>query len=205
MVARNAENGNFGKLQYQPPFAKKTTLEPGEREDLPDTIKYITTQPLDQRKKGFGTKDANKRDEFCNDIRTEQYRETLRKEKELNAESSEVLQMKLTKMLENRDTMRASMRSGALDDMGATNKYSQKIHQYDIGRTRVTDFNPRATKDSFYRFDSTHGRYVGETTKPVSYEVGDGAWSVHYRPPQHGGKSEVKNFYDKSHLGTTAR
>lgn len=204
MVARNAENGNFVKLQYVPPYSKKTTLEPGEREDIPDTIKYITTQPLDQRKKGFGTKDANKRDEFCNDIRTEQYRETLRKEKELNAESSEVIQMKLTKMLSERDTLRASIKSGTLDDM-AQSKYSQKIHQYDVGRNRLTDFNPRSTKDTFYHFDSEHGRYVGDGPKPISYEIGDNAWSVHYRPPQHGGKSEVRNFYDKSHLGTTVR
>eukprot|EP01033_Poteriospumella_lacustris_P007313 gene7313-5260_t len=205
LVARNAENGNFGKLRYVPPHAKKTTLEPGEREDLPDTIKYITTQPLDQRKNGFGTKDANKRDEFCNDIRTEQYRETLRKEKLLNAESSEVLQMKLTKMMESRETMRASMRSGALDDMGATNRYAGKVHQYDIGRTRVTDFDPRSTKDAYYRFDSTHGRFIGEGSKPVSYDIGDSAWSVQYKPPVYGGRSEVKNFYDKSHLGATTR
>lgn len=189
-----------------PPHAKKTTLEPGEREDLPDTIKYITTQPLDQRKKGFGTKDANKRDEFCNDIRTEQYRETLRKEKSLNAESSEVLQMKLTKMLDERNTLRESLRkSGALDDMSLTSKYSQKVHTYDIGRTRVTEFDPRSTKDQYYHFDGTHGRFVGEGPKPVSYDIGDNAWSVHYRPPQYGGRSEVKNFYDKSHLGSIAR
>jgi hypothetical protein len=206
LVARNSENGNFAKLRYVPPFAKKTTLEAGERENLPDTIKYITTQPLDQRKRGFGTKDANKRDEFCNDIRTEQYRETLRKEKLLNAESSDVLQMKLTKMLEDRETMRESMRrSGASDDMSLTSKYSQKIHQYDIGRSRVTEFDPRSTKDTYYRFEDTRGRFVGECSQPVSYDIGDSAWSVHYRPPQFGGHSEVKNFFDKSHLGSTAR
>ena len=35
---------------------------------------YIKTQPLDTRKKGFGSKDASKRGEFSSFIRTEQYR-----------------------------------------------------------------------------------------------------------------------------------
>mmetsp|Transcript_20446 Transcript_20446/g.15068 ORF Transcript_20446/g.15068 Transcript_20446/m.15068 type:complete len:260 (-) Transcript_20446:61-840(-) len=203
LVARNEENGNFAKIRYVYPYAKKTTLDPGEREDIPDTIKYITTQPLDQRKKGFGTKDANKRDEFCNDIRTEQYRETLRKEKLLTAEDSDTLQMKLTKMLDDRDTMRRSM-NGSVSQMSES-KYAQRVHGYDIGRTRVTEFDPRSTKDTYYHFDSENGRFTGEGPKPVSYDIGDSAWAVQYRPPQHGGRSEVKNFYDKSHLGTTVR
>lgn len=77
---------------------------------------------------------------------------------------------------------------------------SQHVHQYDIGRTRTTDFDPKSTKDFYYRFDGENGKYFGEFPAPVSYEVGDGAWNSHYRPPQYGGKSEVKNFYDKSHL-----
>jgi len=55
------------------------------------------------------------------------------------------------------------------------------------------------------KYDSTHGRFTGEGSKPVSYDIGDSAWSVHYKPPVYGGRSEVKNFYDKSHLGSTAR
>jgi len=46
----NAENGNFGKLTYQP-------------EGYKETIKYITTQPLESRKNGFCSKDASRRDE----------------------------------------------------------------------------------------------------------------------------------------------
>lgn len=40
----------------------------------------------------------------------------------------------------------------------------------------------------------------GETAKPASYEIGNCAWETPYKPPSHGGKSEVKNFFDKSHL-----
>ena len=51
----NAENGNFGKLTYQP-------------EGYKETIKYITTQPLETRKNGFCSKDASRRDEVGNRI-----------------------------------------------------------------------------------------------------------------------------------------
>lgn len=46
----NEENGMFSKLTYQP-------------EGFKETIKYMTTQPLDSRKLGFVSKDASKRDE----------------------------------------------------------------------------------------------------------------------------------------------
>lgn len=192
-------------MKYVPPYAKKTTLEAGEREDIPDTIKYITTQPLDQRKNGFGTKDANKRDEFCNDIRAEQYREILRKEKMMSGESAEVIQQRLTKMLEDRDKFNATLHTGSHDDAGATGfSYSQRVRQYDIGRTRVTPFDPRSTKDAYYQFEHTRPKRFGDGPKPISYDIGDAAWTTTYRPPQHGGKSEVKNFYDKSHLNVTS-
>lgn len=44
---------------------------------------YVTDQPLAGRKLGFGMRDVMKRDEFCNSIRTEQYRDTLRAEQRI--------------------------------------------------------------------------------------------------------------------------
>ena len=38
---------------------------------------------------GFGTKDASKTDEFCNNIRMEQYRQVLRKEAQASKKSME--------------------------------------------------------------------------------------------------------------------
>lgn len=46
----NAENGNFGKVTYQPDGYK-------------ETIKYMLTQPLEKRQNGFCSKDASRRDE----------------------------------------------------------------------------------------------------------------------------------------------
>jgi hypothetical protein len=37
----------------------------------------------------------------------------------------------------------------------------------------------------------------------IYIKVGDSAWSLTYKPPSHGGKSEVKNFFDKSHLSVS--
>lgn len=184
MLPQNAENGNFSKITYV-------------AEGFAESNKYITTQPLDSRKRGFGTRDAHRRDEFCNDIRTEQYRETLRKEKLLTGEGPEVVKEKLTKLLAERAQRDLTMGSSASK---SSTFRDEKVHQYDIGRTRTTPFDPKSTKDTFYKFDNVNGRFVGETCRPVSYDVGDSAWSVTYKPPTFGGKSEVKNFYDKSHL-----
>jgi hypothetical protein len=55
---------------------------PGRGEGNPwvETVKYLESQPENDRKNGFGSKDARRRDEFTNTTRTEQYREMLRKE-----------------------------------------------------------------------------------------------------------------------------
>jgi len=123
----------------------------------------------------------------------------------LSAESPEVLQDKLDQLLAERDLLNSSLSStsgskGLSDSMRKTFRDDQ-LHQYDIGRHRVTEFNPKTTKDHFYRYDYDNGKEFGTTTgKPASNDFGQTAWSVHYKPPQHGGKSEVKNFYDRSHL-----
>ena len=68
MYPVNEENGYFTKTVYKGGGYQEAT-------------RYIQSQPLDARKRGFGTKDAHKRDEFSNGVRTEQYRESIRKEK----------------------------------------------------------------------------------------------------------------------------
>lgn len=58
---QNAGNGMFARVTYA-------------SEPYMEMEKWLKTQPLDTRKKGFGTKDASKRGEFTSFIRTEQYR-----------------------------------------------------------------------------------------------------------------------------------
>lgn len=189
----NAENGHFAKIVYVP-------------EGYKETNKYITTQPLESRKNGFGTKDAHRRDEFSNNIRTEQYREGIRKETLLMNQNRDQMEARLTQLLATKalqtskfaDT--ANSRSGT---MGDTFDYSNKVSQYDIGRNRVTPFDPKSIKDTYYKFSDERPKRFGDSTKPVSTDLGSSAWDVHYQPPSHGGKSLVKNFFDKSHLGVT--
>ncbi len=77
--------------------------------------------------------------------------------------------------------------------------YDTSVPQYDIGRTRVTQFNPKSIKDTYYQFDGKRERRLGPYM-PESCSVGLTAWDHEYKPPANGGKAETKNFYDKSHL-----
>lgn len=88
-----------------------------------ETNLYIETQPLDARKKGFGSKDAHRRDEFSNAVRTQQYRESIRKEMELrkddvNSKMKEIMD-KYQSTASNEDTLKA------------------KRFQFDLGRSLV--------------------------------------------------------------------
>jgi hypothetical protein len=163
--------------------------------------RYAATQPLDQRKKGFGTKDAKKRDEFSNAVRTEQYRETIRKEAELLSKGSEKMQENLNKILAERGTLNKSapVFDRTLNSDSVEFSYDSQVPQFDIGRTRVTTFNPKTIKDNYYHFNTNREKRFGNV-KPSSCDVGDSAWDIVYKPPANGGKSETKNFFDKSHL-----
>ena len=147
MYPVNEENGYFTKIGYKGGgFAEAT--------------RYITTQPLDGRKKGFGTKDAHKRDEFSNGVRTEQYRESIRKEKYIIDQGAAAIQEKIKQL---------QLQRGTADVLMADTEISryEKVPQFDIGRTRVTEFDPRSRKDTFYKFDDKAGKKCG-MYKPVS-------------------------------------
>jgi hypothetical protein len=77
--------------------------------------------------------------------------------------------------------------------------YDSHVPQFDIGRSRVTPFDPRSIKDTFYKFNGSRDKRLGGC-RPSSQDVGSSAWDITYKPPSHGGKSETKNFFDKSHL-----
>ena len=52
-----------------------------------DRTSYLKTQPLEGRKKGFGSSDAKKRDEFSNDMETSKWRERIKGEMEVRERS----------------------------------------------------------------------------------------------------------------------
>ncbi len=181
MVAHNADgNGNFVKLTYMASGYLEAT-------------RYLQSQPLASRKLGFGSKDAFKTDEFSNAIRTSQYREGIIKEIELakNSGSFERTQQMLAEYAEKSRLNPTPEWKGK--------DYSEQISQFDIGRSRVTPFDAKSSKDTYYKFDNEHGKRLG-MYRPVSVDVGNNAWGHKYRPPANGGKSEVQKFFDKSHL-----
>lgn len=192
---KNEDNGNFTKLKYHP-------------DEYRDGNKYITTQPLDKRKNGFGTKDAHKRDEFSNYIRTEQYREAINKEKVFTDKAALAMGDKLKETQESAaqeyeqfiSTQASANMTPRKVKTERSIDYNSAVMQYDIGRQRLNEFNPKSSKDTFYKFDQEHAKRM--TTKPASYDIGACAWSQKYEPPgkDSGGKSGLKNFYDKSHL-----
>jgi hypothetical protein len=176
----NAENGNFSKLIYIPSAFKETNG-------------YLQTQPLDKRPKefAFGSHDASRRDEFSSTIATEQYRQTLRTEnkytkKHMNPDVLDNLQDTGFQIIEPKMMLSASgtMRRECL---------------YDIGRTKVTEFDPKSTRDRFYKTVSDREKNTG-SYRPTSTVIGDAAWETEYKPPRHGAASLVKNFFDNSHL-----
>jgi hypothetical protein len=198
MVPQNAENGHFGKLHY----AGGGYLE---------ATRYINAQPLDARKKGFGSHDAKRRDEFSNANRTEQFRATIAKESQATAKSSEQLQKTLAVLMEQR-AHQAELNGSGNQSPNSTGtstisgtadfSYSSLVPQYDIGRARVTPFDPKSIKDTYYRFSTDRAKRTGDH-KSTSNDYGDGSWQDNYTPPTFGGRSETKNFLDNSHLTTT--
>lgn len=136
---------------------------------------------------GFGSKDASKRDEFSNAMRTEQYRDTLRREQRITTKQTERDLQKLEELKKRMDETMPRVEPG------------RRQLQYDIGRTVTTDFDPKKRSDSYYKFNADTGKRMGNS-RPVSADYGDGAWNVRAKNPQFGGVSATRTFYDKSHL-----
>lgn len=173
----NGENGNFAKLTYMAGGYKEANL-------------YIHTQPLDKRLKGFGSKDASRRDEFASEIRCSQYREGIKKELEMSRKG--LSEATIASLSESPESTGEFTRTRGLSKTG-------RVHEFDIGRTQVTEFDPRSTKDQYYKL-SMHSEKKWGSMRPVSKDIGDAANEIEYKPPKHGsGKS---NFYDNSHLKT---
>jgi hypothetical protein len=177
----NAENGNFSKLTYTPSAFKETNG-------------YLQSQPLDKRPKefAFGSHDASRRDEFASNIATEQYRQTLKKE---------AMYMNKNANKELLETFQASGGSSGppQKQLLSASGTLRRETLYDIGRNKVTEFDPKSTRDRFYKTVSDRDKNNG-SYRPTSTVVGDAAWNTEYKPPSHGAASLVKNFFDNSHL-----
>jgi hypothetical protein len=166
---------------------------------------YAKTQPMDKRKLGFGTHDANKRGEFTSTRATERYRDLLVMEKQLMEKSrNKDTEAALVKKWDNQ------VRKGPVDRNNAPLKEAK--HLYDIGRTLVTPYNPYGLKDTYYAMPK-HApidpknkgvdpvRRMGPY-KPMSQDIGEMAWGYEYKKPEHGQAHYVDKFFDRGHLET---
>lgn len=142
---------------------------------------YLTSQPLDKRQKGFGSKDASRRDEFTSSVRTEQYRQSIR---------TELGVLKHTSELNNNDELERAKTAPPKMLLSASGTLRREC-LYDIGRTKVTEFDPKAIKDRFYKSSPDKERQLGPY-QPSSTIVGQSAWNTEYKPPSHGAASLVK-------------
>lgn len=150
---------------------------------------YLQIQPPDKRKLGFGTHDASRRDEFSQTIRTEQYRETLKKERETIGNVGETEATK--KLVEEHDNAPREFVAGK----------KEIEHLYDVGRNIHTEFDPKNGRDMFYNMKNgyKHEKRMG-SFRTAAQDIGDGAWQYKYSKPEFSAPSQVKNFFDQSHL-----
>jgi len=148
---------------------------------------YVTDQPLAGRKLGFGMRDVMKRDEFCNSIRTEQYRDTLRAEQRI--------------MNAKRDVDKENALVEKVQALEEATKGPERF-LYDIGRSQTTSFDPKTKFDAHYNYREKYRvqKRIG-ATRPMSADIGAMAWSVTSEPSSRAAHVHAtKSFYDKSHM-----
>ena len=171
-----------------------------------DNNGYRITQPRAGRKLGFGSLDANRRDEFTLDIRASQYRELLDKERFFEGVYMEQNASRPPGALAEAQASSAAAAAAA----AASSAPDPRLFQtqvpamlYDIGREGGT--TPICNKCSRETFYCKHRVGAGaETLRRVgphkSAAAAVGAEIVGAEKPQHGRKSHIKDFYDQNHL-----
>eukprot|EP00656_Telonema_subtile_P055769 TRINITY_DN872_c0_g1_i4.p1 TRINITY_DN872_c0_g1~~TRINITY_DN872_c0_g1_i4.p1 ORF type:complete len:255 (-),score=42.65 TRINITY_DN872_c0_g1_i4:275-1039(-) len=128
---------------------------------------YLKTQPRENRKNGFLSQDAHRRDEFSNTIRTEQYRWALGREL-----ANQKMHAKNRPVEENQTPVRMAPPLAKIAPEFTTPK-----HLYDIGKgSSVTKFSQKMHRDCWYQAqrDPKKERRMGDYL-PSSYEIGNEA------------------------------
>lgn len=184
---------------------------------------YSKTQPLDQRKLGFGSHDATKSGEFTCYKATERYRSVVKQENKLRelhrnaSNEKDILSIKTPPPLPPKD------KSGKTLEVP---KFT-----FDVGRTFVTPYNPNTSEflplwssaisyhevnahlfytahDSFYsipKHAKVDAKLKGKddirrlgSHRPTSSTIGEYAWSYNYSKPEHCRRSH--DGFDHGHL-----
>ena len=122
--------GMFGRPEYK-------------GEPYVDSNIYLKQVPLDKRKKGFGSRDIAKRDEFTLHIRTEQYRELLNGEQKIEQ-----------KRKESEKAVAAPVDEDVKPVAGAGMRTSSTDYGYGCDEVQAPKFGVRSEMSTF--FDRSH-------------------------------------------------
>lgn len=160
-------------------------------EPFADKQGYLEREPADKRKKGFGSNDAFRRDEFSNTYCVNSYREQLAREKKFNDKLAAQTAAEVTE--EEAELAAAE----AAADQAAKAK---PVHLYDIGRSVNTEFDPRSSRDTHYRYRGGEKR-VGTMRTSTNEQEEAITQADPARPKAFGRVKATKEFYDTSHLG----
>ena len=183
-LPKNSGNGYFGLMGR--PFTY-----------VPDRyvaqVPYAKSQPFSERKLGFGTHDAHKRDEFTHRIRTEQYRDLLKREKRLIASFSEADLQKVKSRLELQKETDQKLRAAV--------NLEPPLHLYDIGKTRETPFDPALPRDRFYNTSIARRRPMRRGPyRTMSQEIGDQVTNHSFADAIRTKCHATRNFYSRGHI-----
>jgi len=169
---------------------------------------YRVTQPRANRKLGFGSLDARRRDEFTLEIRAQQYKELLDRENYFHGRYSEEQK--------NRDIDREGGRAStapAYYDTGAVYEDDPRYPYlfqtqvpnllYDIGKDGgTTPICNKCSRETFYcKHRVGNGSVTLRRTGPLKTASQIIGHQVNHAPkPVFGRKSSIKDFYDSNHL-----
>jgi len=205
------------QFQTEPPKAGQLHGHFGSFSYVPDAYQdnngYRITQPRPNRRLGFGSLDARRRDEFTLDIRAQQYKELLDKEHFFNkkhADEREIWEEKI-RMTKSAPTTLESLPKIIRPEDDTMRQFPEIFFQtqvpqnlYDIGKEQgTTPICNKCSRETFYckhRVGNSQitARRLGPH-KTSAMIVGSEVKQAN-KPP-YGRKSHIKDFYDANHLG----
>jgi len=158
------------------PFARGTDKPIGSYADTQPMV-YRISQPRDARTLGFMSKDANRRDEFTNVVRSQQLLQTIDREAHIAKQGQDAIDKQAG------DQGELPPVSSEMEEDQGTFKYAGPQYVFDIGRSADTAFCMKCGKEQFYCphiKQQSHGQYAEKRLGPArnylsSIAVGSGA------------------------------
>lgn len=188
---RGQTAGYFSKNEYVPDIFQENNG-------------YRHVQPIDARKRGFGSSDAHKRDEFTLEIRAAQYRELLK---------SELTMAKKVIQSESKETAHLPSSLSSLVSTSSSEPTADQFqthvpkHLYDLRFDDTVSTPPcqKCSRDVFYckhraQLQSPESLRRTGSVRTSNMDFGSTSSTQVPTKPQFGIRSSVKSFFDHGHL-----